>query len=123
MAVGLSTTNVANVWLNELDTLATHGKLHIGDPGAAGTTTPSLETLRKAITWSAASGGSKSMSGTLSWTSWSQGNETESHLSTWSNITVGNFAFSVAFTTPRAVVNGDTLTVTSLSVSQAPLAT
>lgn len=122
MTVGLSTVNVANVWLNELDTLATYGKLHIGDPTSAGAGSPSTETLRKLITWSAASAGSKAMSGTLSWTSWAQGNETLSHLSTWNNVSAGNFAFSVAFTTPRAVVSGDTLTVTSLSVSQAPLA-
>ena len=64
MAVGLSTVNLANVWLDNLATLATHAKLHTGDPGAAGATAASTTTTRVAITWSAASGGSKSMSGT-----------------------------------------------------------
>jgi len=122
MTVGLSTTNLANVWLDELNTLATHAKLHTADPGAAGATAASTVTTRMAVTWSAASAGVKNMSGTISWTSWAGSSETLSHLSLWSNITTGNFAFSVAFTTPRAVVAGDTLTVTSLSVSQAPLA-
>src|SRR4051794_33925735 len=103
MTVGLSTTNLANYWLDELSTLATHGKLHTGDPGAAGATAASLETTRKAITWSPAAAGSKSMSGTLSWTSWTAGPETLSHLSAWNNLTTGNFAFSVAFSASRGV--------------------
>lgn len=122
MTVGLSTVNLANVWLDELDTKATHAKLHIGDPTSAGAGAPSSVTTRMPITWSAAATGVKNMSGTLSWTSWAGSSETLSHLSTWNNLTTGNFCFSVAFTTPRAVVAGDTLTVTSLSVSQAPLA-
>lgn len=125
MTVGLSTTNLANVWLDELDVKASHAKLHtnVGEPGAAGTSNPSSVTTRMPITWSAAAAGVKAMSGTLSWTAWAGSSETLAYLSTWSNITAGNFCFSVAFTTPRAVVAGDTLTVTSLSVSQAPLAT
>ena len=122
MTVGLSIVNLANVWLDELDTKATHAKLHTADPGAAGATAASSVTTRQAVTWSAAASGVKNMSGTISWTAWAGSSETLSHLSLWSNVTAGNFAFSVAFTTPRAVVAGDTLTVTSLSVSQAPLA-
>ena len=122
MTVGLSTTNLANVWLNELDTLATHAKLHIGDPTAAGAGAPSTVTTRQPVAWTAASAGVKNMNGSISWTNWAGSSETLSHLSLWNNITAGNFSFSVAFTTPRAVVSGDTLTVTSLSVSQAPLA-
>ena len=122
MTVGLSTTGLANVWLDELDVKAAWGKLHTADPGASATTAASTETTRKAITYSAASAGVKNMTGTLTWAAWSASNETLSHLSTWSASTAGTFSFSVAFTTPRAVVGGDTLTVTSLSVSQAPLA-
>jgi len=122
MTVGLSVTNVANAWLNELSTLAPFAKLHTGDPGASGANNASSVTTRMAITWPGASGGSHSMTGSISWTAWAGSTETVSHLSTWSASTAGNFAFSVAFSASRAVAPGDTLTVTTLSVSQAPLA-
>jgi hypothetical protein len=98
-------------------------KLHTGDPGSAGTTAASAETLRKALTWSAASAGVKAIVATLpSWTAWSAGAETISHATVWDNITAGNFLYSFAFTVAKAITNGDTLNVTAHSVTFTPVA-
>jgi hypothetical protein len=113
MAVGLSDANLSNKWLDMLGGTAftapttTAVKLHIGDPGAAGTTTPS----------------SKAMSGTLSWTSWAgTSGEVLSHISVWDSTTAGNFLFSAALAATKTVTTGDTFTLSSLSFSLAPRA-
>jgi hypothetical protein len=127
MTVGLSTTLLANKWLDMLGGTAftapagAFAELHLGDPGANGTSNPSTETSRKSITYSAASGGSKAMSNTPSW-SWVQGTETISHLAIWDASTSGNFLFSITLTASKQVANGDTLNITSLSISFTPLA-
>lgn len=92
-----------------------HLKLHTADPGSAGTTAASAETLRKALSYGAPSTVStnRSMTATaVSWTSWSAGSETISHVSTWDALTSGNFISSGALAASKAVANGDTLTVT-----------
>jgi hypothetical protein len=129
MAVGLHAVNLANKWLDMLRAVAftapaaIYVKLHIGDPGAAATTTPSANTTRVVMTLSAAAAGAVALTGTQpTWASWASGAETESHISVWDNLTAGNFLLSAALTTPKAVANGDTLTLTSFSVSLAPLA-
>ena len=127
MTVGISTANLANKWLDMLGGTAftapagAFAELHLGDPGVNGTSNPSTETSRKAITYGAASGGSKAMSNTPSW-SWVQGTETISHLAIWDASTAGNFLFSILLTAAKQVANGDTLNITSLSVSFTPLA-
>lgn len=127
MAVGISTPNVANPvldWLRgvtppTVDELAV--KLHTGDPGAAGTSNPSAVTTRMIATMNAASGGSISLN-TISG-SWSMtATETVSHISVWDDETAGVFLFSAALITPRNVVSGDTLTLTTLTVGHTPLA-
>lgn len=129
MAVGLSAANLANKWLDMLGGTAftapatTAVKLHTADPGAAGTTAPSSVTTRPALTWSAASAGSKSISGTPSWASWAGTNgEVVTHVSVWDSTTAGNFLFSVALTASKTVNTGDTLNLTSLTVSFTPIA-
>lgn len=129
MTAGLHTVNLANKWLDMLGGTAfsapatTAVKLHVGDPGSAGTSNASAETTRKALTWSAASSGSKAITSTLpSWTSWSAGSETLTHVSVWDSTTAGNFLFSVALTTSKAITNGDTLNLTALSMTMTPLA-
>ena len=63
MTLGFSTTNLANNWLNMLRGTAftaptgVYAKLHIGDPGAAGTNNASAVTTRQAVTFGAASAG------------------------------------------------------------------
>jgi hypothetical protein len=128
MTVGLSAANLANQWLNMLGgtaftaPAAFYVKLHTADPGASGATAASAETTRKAVTFSAASAGSKSMSGTVSWTSWSAGSETISHVSFWDASTAGNFLGSAALTASKSVANGDTLTLSTLTVALTPIA-
>lgn len=127
MSTGISATNVADTVLNWLRGVAPPAvgglyiKLHIGDPGAAGTANPSVVTTRRAATMNAASGGSMSLSAMSG--SWAMtGAETISHISVHDASTGGNFLFSAALITPRSVVNGDTLTMTTLTVGNSPLA-
>lgn len=127
MTTGLHTSNLANRWLDMLGGTAftaptnTYVKLHTGDPGSAATANTSAETTRKAITWSAAASGSKSMSGTLSWTSWAAGTETISHISIWDNSTAGNVLWTGSLSSSKTVNNGDTLNITSLTAALTPL--
>lgn len=121
MTAGFAAATV-NTWLDTFDS-GHYMQLHTGDPGAAGTSNASAETERKLIDFADASGGSKAAQGTLpSWTTWDAGPETISHGSVWSASSGGTFKYSFAFTTSKAVTNGDDLTVTSHSVSITPIA-
>ena len=127
MATGLHTANLANKWLDMLRGVAfaapagLYMKLHTGDPGAAGTANASGTTTRMAITLSAASGGSISMSGTLSWTSWAAGTETISHVSLWDNVSAGIVLWTGALASSKTVNNGDTLNITAMTAALSPL--
>lgn len=85
-------------------------KLHTGDPGAAGTSNAAGETTRKAVTFSAASGGAITNSAAITWTSVAA-TETLSHLSFWSDISAGTFLGSDALNVARAVTAGDTFEI------------
>lgn len=128
MTTGLNTANLANKWLDMLAGTAfsapatVYVQLHTGDPGAVGTTAASAETTRAAVSWNAASAGSKAMSGTLEWAAWSAGTETISHISIWDATSAGNFLWSGALSSSKTVNDTDTLQITSLSVSLSPLA-
>jgi hypothetical protein len=127
MTAGFSTTNVVNKWLDwlagttETAPAANYVKLHTGDPGSAGTANASAVTTRSLATSAASSGGSRSLTGTLP--TWSMtATETITHISIWDASTAGNFLHSIALTTSKSVVNGDTLTLATLTESVAPLA-
>lgn len=132
MTVGLSTTNTANAWLNTLrgTSAATFtgvttmfAQLHTGDPGASGTANVSSTTTRQAVNYAAASGGSQSITGTTQWTSWAGTNgEVVTHISLWGASSAGTFYYSVALTASKTVNTGDTLTLSTLTVSLSPLA-
>lgn len=129
MAVGMHGVNLANKWLDMLGGTAFTApatpavKLHTADPGGAATTAPSANTTRVALTWAAASGGSKAITSTFpSWASWASGPETLTHISVWDSTTAGNFLFSAALTTSKAITNGDTFTLSSLTFALTPLA-
>jgi hypothetical protein len=129
VTVGLNTTNFANKVLDHMlravastAPAANYVKLHTGDPGGAATATPSGNTTRVAVTFSAAASGACASSNTPSWASWANGSETLSHISVWDASTVGNYLYSAVLTTPKSITNGDTFTLSSLSVSLAPLA-
>jgi hypothetical protein len=129
MTVGMNATNLANKWLDMLAGTAfpsaptlTAIKLHIGDPGASATANASSVTTRFSVTWSAASAGSKAMSGTLSWTSWAgTSGEVLSHVSAWDSTTAGNVLFTAALAATKTVTTGDTFTLSSLSFGLLPL--
>lgn len=91
-------------------------KLHIGDPGAAGTSNAATETTRKEVTFGAASGGSKASTTTdLVWTSIS-GSEDATHFSMWDASTSGNVGFTGTITA-NPYTAGDTLTIPAGSVT------
>ena len=126
MAVGLAATTLANNWLNMVRAVAftapagTFIKLHTADPGAAGATAASVVTTRQSATFGAAAAGVITMSNAPAFAM--TATETISHISVWDAVTVGNLLWTAALTTAKAVVNTDTLTFTSVTLSLAPLA-
>ena len=93
-------TEPAEVWI----------KLHIGDPGAAGTANAAANTTRQQASFSAASGGAITTSGALTWTNVPNA-ETYSHWSAWDASTAGTFLQSDDLATARTVAVGDTFTI------------
>ncbi len=114
MATGLA-PSVANAFLDALGNATNYTaptqfwvKLHIGDPGAAGTSNAATETTRKQASFGAASGGAISNDAALTWTSVA-GSEDYTHWSGWSASSGGTFLFS-GTVTANAVTAGDTFT-------------
>lgn len=132
MTAGLA-ASILNGWLDTLEGTAFTPaagfwvQLHTGDPGSAGTANVSSVTTRQQITaanFNAASAGSKStIANPVAWTNWAGSNETISHVSYWTESTgTTRFLGSAAAATPRAVVAGDTVRITGLTISIAPVA-
>jgi hypothetical protein len=86
-------------------------KLHIGDPGAAGTSNPAGETTRKSVSMGAASGGIMSNDAAVSWTSYPNSTDDITHVSFWDHITAGVFLGSDAIAVTRSPDTGDTVTL------------
>ena len=124
MTVGQSTTHahgLLNVFRATNYTAVTgYLRLHTGDPGSAGTSNASSETTRKALSFGAPSSGSMTASA-VSWTAWSASSETITHYSIWDASSAGNFLMSGQFSASKAVSSGDTLNAT-ITVTQGPLA-
>ena len=128
MAVGVSTVNLANAWLNVLRGTTFTGisvfvKLHIGDPGSAGASNAAVgSTTRPAISWTAAASGTLTMTGTAP--SWTNGgtSETLSHVSFWDASTAGNFLCSAALGSTQAWASANVYTLTAQGWSITPLA-
>lgn len=116
MAVNLSAA-VANAILNALcrstpwvEPDAVFVQLHIGSPGAAGTSNPAIETDRVQATFGTnASGGAISNTSVLTWTGVA-GSEDYTHFSAWDAASAGNFLFS-GTVTANAVTAGDDFNV------------
>jgi len=88
MAVGIA-SGQANAILNAyarnvayVQPAAFWVKLHLADPGAAGTTSPAANTTRQAATFSAAAAGAVTSSADINWTN-VPNTETYSHVSFW----------------------------------------
>jgi hypothetical protein len=129
MTVGISTTNLANKWLDMLHgtaftaPAATWVELHTADPGANGTTSVSVgSTTRLQATLGTSAGGSTAISGSIG--PWTNGgtSETLSHIAVFSLSSAGTFYFSAALTASQAWASTNTFTLTSLSFAFTPLA-
>jgi hypothetical protein len=125
MTVGKSAT-VANNYLKVYQNTAMTGiasvfvKLHIGDPGAAGTANASALTTRQQITWGTPASGSMALATLSAFTM--TASETISHISLWDASTAGNFLESAALTSSVPVVSGSTLTFNSFTLAFSPIA-
>lgn len=93
-------------------------KMHLGDPGEDGTANPAADTRRMAITLAAASGNTRSMSGTGSLTSVTN-TETYTHWSMWSTVgpAGGTCYWTGALGASEAVTAGDNFTLDTLSLT------
>lgn len=128
MALGMS-EYLCDAWLNALcnntsfAVPTTYVKLHVGDPGTAGTANAAVETTRKAVSWgapAAPSGGNVVISNDVQ-VSWDPiaGSEDASHFSLWDDPTAGNYLGSGLITaiaysagaTYTVAVGGLTLTI------------
>lgn len=120
MVTGIS-SYLADQWLDALgnnDTFAVaavYVKLHVGDPGAAGTSNPATETTRKEASFSAASSGTLTSDSALTWTNIA-GSQDATHFTAWDNVSAGNFLFSGTITA-NAYTAGDTFTIASGSLT------
>jgi len=119
MATGIS-SYLANAWLDAVGNntsfaVATvYVKLHVGDPGANGTSNAATETTRKAASFAAASTGSIASDADITWTNIA-GSQDATHFTAWDNISAGNFLFS-GTVTANAYNAGDTFTISSGSL-------
>lgn len=87
---------------------AVFAKLHLGDPGAAGTSNAAAETTRQAVTFgSAAATGAISNTAAVEWTNVST-TETYTWVSFWTASTAGTFLGSDDLSSSAAVTAGDT---------------
>jgi hypothetical protein len=116
MATGIS-AYLANAWLDALGNATSFSvttayvKLHVGDPGSAGTSNAATETTRKAVSFAAASNGALASDADVTWTNIA-GSQDATHFTAWDNATTGNFLFSGTIT-GNAYTAGDTYTISS----------
>lgn len=94
----------------------TYVKLHLGDPGEAGTANPAAETTRQEATFNAAAGGVVALTATVSWTNVST-TETYTHVSLWDHLTAGNCLGSGALTASVPVTAADDFDLTALTIT------
>lgn len=90
-------------------------KLHVGDPGSAGTSNPATETTRKIASFAAASAGVLTSDAALTWTNIA-GSQDATFFSVWDNLTAGNFLFSGTIS-GNSYTAGDTYVIESGSLT------
>lgn len=108
MATGFGTPG-ANTALDALAAAYTWAGLHIGDPGASGTSNNATETTRKQVTWAAAASASVANSVAVTWTNIS-GSEDATFFTQKSASSAGNFGCSGAITA-NPYTAGDTYSI------------
>lgn len=116
MATGISSA-AADTALAAIAAAYPWVKLHVGDPGSAGTANPATETTRKQASWNAASGNHIDNSGALTWTSIA-GSEDATYATGWSASSAGTFGWSAPITA-GAYTAGDTYNVAAGAIDLA----
>ena len=120
MATGLS-SYLANKFLDAVGNATNYSaanvyvKLHVGDPGSAGTANAATETTRKSVSFSAATGGGLTSDADLTWSNIA-GSQDATFFTVWDNLTAGNFLFS-GTVAGNAYTAGDTFTIPSGSLT------
>jgi hypothetical protein len=125
MATGASSTKISAILNLHRATNITaptteYIKLHIGDPGAAGTANPSAVTTRNAITFVAPASNQITLSALANYTM--TATETISHVSIWDAASAGNFQESYALTATVPVVNATVLSFSVFTLGILPVA-
>jgi hypothetical protein len=108
---------VANSWLDAVARATAYSeaavwvKLHLADPGTAGTTSPAANTTRQQATFGAGAA-SRTISNTVAveWTS-VPNTEVYSHISLWDASTGGNFLGRDDLSSTASVTAGDTFRI------------
>ena len=108
MAEGLISA-AADTLLDELTTTYTYVQLHVGAPGAAGTSNPAEEDSRVQVTWGSPSGGTVSNSADVVWEGVAAA-EDFTHFSVWSAASSGSCGFTGTITA-NAVQDGDNFVI------------
>lgn len=106
--MGTFSDTTVHGWLDSLTAIWV--KLHLADPGAAGTTSPAANTTRIEATCSAASGRARTNSAVVEWTNVPNA-ETYTHVSLWSASSGGTFLGRDDLSSPAAVEAGDTFRI------------
>ena len=120
MATGLS-DYLANKFLDAVGNATNYSasnvyvKLHIGDPGSAGTANAATETTRKLVSFSTATAGGLTSDADVSWSNIA-GSQDATFFTVWDNLTAGNFLFS-GTVAGNAYTAGDTFTIPSGSLT------
>jgi hypothetical protein len=115
--MGTFAETVRNSWLDAFARNVSYAnaavwvKLHISDPGSAGTLGPAAETTRKQATFgSAAATGAITTTAATEWTNVST-TEVYSHISLWTASTSGTFLGSDDLSSTASVTAGDTFRI------------
>lgn len=95
---------------------ALYAKLHIGDPGAAGTANAAANTTRQAISCAVAAAGAMVSDAEVRWNSVPNA-ETYTHISVWDANAAGVFVSSDDLPTSKTVGVGDNFYIASGDVS------
>jgi hypothetical protein len=107
---------VANSWLDAVCNATSYSeagvfvKLHLGDPGSAGTSNAAAETTRQAASFSAAASRACTTDANTEWTNVST-TETYTWISLWDASTAGNFLGRDDLNSSAAVTAGDTFRI------------
>jgi hypothetical protein len=108
---------LGNAWMNALGNATAFSvavpyvKLHTGDPGAAGTSNPAVETTRKSVSFGVSTTGALASDADISWTNIA-GSEDANHFTCWDALSGGNFLFSGTIQA-NPYTAGDTYTISS----------